>query len=632
MSNATGSLPPRPSGSWPVPAPTVVFVANDSSEAPETAPTVDDDGLGTTADADGFWPRFRRLAFRLGALTVVLWIAVSGYLVYSAQARARDGEAALRVVADVIDSGDVADVDFTELRRNMLVGESALADARSAIESPLLLPWRPFPVVGRQLASAGALITTSNDLTEALLPVVEAGETARNDPNALDRVAFLRDVAAKLRTVEAVIAEADLGPSSNLVGPLFDGRAELAEQLGEVSTKATSYRVITEGLASFLDEGRYVLIGANNAEMMLASGMHLSVGQLSLVDGDFELPGLTPSSELFPVRQADLVDSDVADRWGFLSPTNDWRKLGLSARFDQYTGPQALELWRAQNGELLDGAVSLDPFVLDALLGVVGPVEVQGEVISQGGALAYLLIDQYAEFELDQQSERRDRLSDLASAVVDAFDSNDWDPVDLLQALEPLANGRHILVYSTDLVEQAAWEELGVAGTLDGSEIGVFLLNTGASKLDPFVALSVDATTRPVEGGVGITYRVSVDNRAPSSGLPPYAVGPWPSLGLPSEGTYRGRVAIYVPGSTRSIEFGPNREVVAFGRDGPVLMAATASFTVEPGTSHTVRIDVTVPAELTEVSLLPSTRFPAVEWAWNGEAFDDSERRSIILE
>ncbi len=64
---------------------------------------------------------------------------------------------------------------------------------------------------------------------------------------------------------------------------------------------AAEYEVITGGLASFFGDSTYLVLGANNAEMQIGGGMHLSVGRVVVIDGDFELPGLEPSASIFPV-------------------------------------------------------------------------------------------------------------------------------------------------------------------------------------------------------------------------------------------------------------------------------------------------------------------------------------------
>ncbi len=607
------------------------------ADSPESG-EVDD--VGDDVEFESGPPQVARLILRLILLTVAFWLVASGYLLFSAQRHAREGERALREVTDVFDEQEIGEIDFRAVEAKVLHGERELAEAKDSMQSLPVRMLSPFPVVGRQLDSVRALLWTSHDVARALVPLVSSARSAQDDPGSLDRVGFLRETSAQLEVLGQLAVDADLGPSENLIGPLRNGRLDLREELDGLALDTAEYRLITDGLASFLDGSRYVLLGANNAEMRIASGMHLSVGELTLSDGDFDLPGLEPTASLFPVRGARVVDEDIQNQWGFLLPSNDYRKLAYSARFSEYTGPQAVELWRAQTGEVLDGAIALDPFVLDALLSVVGEVTIDGRTFASGDALLYLLQDQYGEFDPDQRDERRDRLSELAKAVVERFDESGWDPLKLLSALRPLVSGRHILVYSNDPIEQAAWDGLGVSGQLEGDETGVFLMNVGVNKLDPFMSISVDMTVADVDDQASdesgpqksVTYEVTIRNQAPRRGLPAYVVGPWEELELEAEGTYRGRLAIYVPGFTTFAQFDSDHPLAAFGSDGPVVIAATQPFVIPPGGREELRFVFRVPGEVNTLELVPSAHFPPIEWNIGEDYFDDSLAVPITLD
>lgn len=560
--------------------------------------------------------------------TGVVWVTVAGYLAYDAQSHARNAEASLRSVADVA-RGDLADVDFEAVGLELDLGASQLSEARRSISSPVLGVLEPMPVLGRQLKSARALIGASDDLATALQPLVASARAAQNEPNALDRVAFLGDASKQLEDLQLVVATADLGPTENLLGPLADARADLAEQLASLTVDAAEYETITTGLASFFDDSIYLVLGANNSEMQLGGGMPLSVGRVVTVNGDFELPGLTPSAELFPVAERSVVDDDVQANWGQLLPSNDFRKLNYSMRFADFGGPQALDMWEAGTGERLDGVLLIDPFVLDAILSVVGDVEVEGEIFTSGGTLNYLLREQYAVFDDgdddagDLTGERRDRLSLIANAAVDKLASSSWDPIELLEALRPLARGRHIMMYSDTVEEQATWSALGVDGAVPENGTSVVLINNGGAKLDPFVSLRVLGEEAVQDGERFVTYEIEVENRAPAAGLPRYTVGPWRSVGLDAPGTYYGQLAVLVPGFSSSAGFADIALVSASGPDGPLFLSATRSFTVAPGATERFVFEFVLPAEAPSLRLIPSARFPAVPWTWGGGELTD---------
>lgn len=573
--------------------------------------------------------------------TLLLWAVAVGVLLFSAQRDARAGESALRSVADL---DDPTAIDLDELGRALSDGKSSLNRADRRLGNVALAPLRIVPVVGRQLASTRALVATSSDVVNELEPLVAEAQGVRDDPNRADKVAFLRSVEERLGRLDAVIDAVDLGPSDNLVAPLADGRLELQDRLVVLSDDIDQYRAVAEGMASFLDDGTYLILGSNNSEMRLGSGMHLSVGRLTMSGGEFDLPGLESSEDFEPITGAVVLDEDVAARWGYLGLEDDIRKLGYSARFDEHVAPQALELWRAATGEELDGVLLLDPFVLDALLTVLGGVELDGERFDSSNTLEYLLQDQYAQFDFEDidgievdvdekeelREERRDRLSVLAAAVADEFGTAAWDPIDLIRALQPVAAGRHLMAYSRDDAEQAGWRAMGIDGALTGDDTGVFWLNTGASKLDPFLDVKVDVVTEIDGDARRVDVTVTTFNGA-TADLPNYAQGPWLSLSLPEPSSYRGRLAFYAPNGVTDAGFIGGVGVDVFGPDGPLLLVSSQPRTIRPGRTSTIRFYYVIPASRPSVDILPSGRFPSVQWNWDGESFDDSQRRTITF-
>lgn len=569
-----------------------------------------------------------RRILRWVALTVVLWLGAAAYLTYDAQGHARNAEASLRRVSDVA-GGDLAAVDFEAVETDLGAGIAELGQARDSISSPIVGALGSVPVIGRQLRSAEALIVASDDLAAALQPLVASARIAQDEPNALDRVAFLQDTSDQLGTLQRVAANADLGPSENLVGPLFNARQELSQQLAELAVDAAQYETITTGLASFFDDSTYLVLGANNAEMQIGGGMPLSVGRVAIVAGDFELPGLLSSAEEFPVPVTPLVDDDVQANWGGLIPSNDFRKLNYSMRFSDFGGPQALDMWEANTGERLDGVLMIDPFVLDAILSVVGEVEVEGEVFDSGGALSYLLQEQYAVFDDgdddagDLTDDRRDRLSLIANAAVEKLAVSSWDPIELLEALRPLARGRHIMLFSDRADEQSTWIELGVAGEVPDNGTSVVLINNGGSKLDPFLSLRVSTSTSDEGSERLVTYDIEVENRAPDEGLPRYSVGPWRAVGLDTPGTYFGQLAVLVPGYVADASFVGSGLASISGPDGPLFLTATRPFSVAPGSTESFTFEFALPSSAPTLRLIPSARFPAAPWTWRGEEITD---------
>lgn len=594
---------------------------------------------------------WRRITLWLAA-TFLLWAVASGLLLLRAQGRATAAEASVKTLAGV-DGLDGLDLDAMHV--DLSAASTDVGAARADLEHPILVPWRMVPYVGRQLDAARSLVVAADDLVVDALVVVRAAQTAKatgGGGGGESRVEALSAIAVGFADLAETIETVDLGPDGGLASPLQRARDDVASELAALSPRVDQYEAVSRGLAAFLSDGTYLLLGANNAEMRIASGMHLSVGEITLSDGRFQVPGLTPADDLDPIAGADFVDEFVEERWGFLDPDDDFRKVAYTARFDESVGPQAVSLWRAATGSEVDGVIALDPYVLQGLLEVVGSVEVEGVTYDADSVLVYLLQGQYEAFDLGDEAEpaglpagqtldesdesqelrdeRRDQLSALATAVANELGTAEWDPLDLVRALRPAAEGRHILVYSVDPAEQAGWAALGVDGRLEGVETGFSWLNTGASKLDPFLDVSVDVTESLDIDVRTVTYLVTTTNRA-TAALPDYALGPWETLDLPEAGSYRGRLAFYAPNGVVGAELDPALDVDVFGPDGELLLVASAPVTVLPGETVSYRFTYRLPASHEIVEILPSARFPATGWSWGDRTFDDSAARTIRL-
>lgn len=571
--------------------------------------------------------RRRRTRYLVGALAVLAVLVVWGYLAVSQLLEARDRAERGRNALEALAEADPLEGDLERTRERLHRAQEELAGARAALGSGVLVPLRPLPVVGRQLASARALATAAERVVATLTPAVDRvveGRAAGSQPQ--ERMALLADLESHLSAGQAVLADLDLGPDEALVAPLATARVDAEVQLAELGESVEQALTVVRGMRSFLGRSSYLVAAANPAEMSNAGGMFLSVGGLDTADGELRLDEFLHSHELFPVEAGPVEDPDVAARWGHLIPGNDFRKLNITPRFAGYVGPQSLELWEAVSGARPDGVIVVDATVVQALLDVVGPVEVEGRTYDAESILDYALAGQYEEFgDFDGQTERRELVASIAQAAVNAMGSRSWDPFDLIRALRPTAEGRHLLAYSEDPVEQAMWSAIGVDGNLTGHELMVNLASVGGHKIDPFVSIEVNGRFEAAGDGSTLALDVAVTNATPS-GISRFALGAYEAFDV-EPGTYIGRLAIFAPGTTRRVEVAPELAFEAYGPDGDLFVAA-GRVEIPPGATETFHVKVQL-ADASPVVVLPSARLPAVTWRVDGETWRDSAPRTI---
>ena len=92
-------------------------------------------------------------------------------------------------------------------------------------------------------------------------------------------------------------------------------------------------------------DGRYLLLGANNAEMRGGSGMFPTAGVLEVSDGDLSIASFQSVNDIPPPATPVELEGDLAAR-GWLDLNVTWTSLGLSPRFP-VTADTAARLWEA---------------------------------------------------------------------------------------------------------------------------------------------------------------------------------------------------------------------------------------------------------------------------------------------
>ncbi|MEO1063403.1 MAG: DUF4012 domain-containing protein [Actinomycetota bacterium] len=496
--------------------------------------------------------------------------------------------------------------------------EHELTLVAARLDQPSLTPLRWLPVTSRQLAAAehqlSAAITTL-DIVGSLADVADAVEADLTDPGrrvaALDRLAAATaDAATRLRAVE-------LGPDEALVGPLAQGRVELAGHLSEAADLLEEGTRTIEAAATLADgPSRYLVLAANNAQMQNGSGMFLSAGRLDLVDGRVELGAMTSLTDLPLPSDPVELPSHLADRWGWLDPNRDWRHLGLSPRFPE-TAELAAEMWEAATGEHIDGVIAVDVFVLAELLGVSGPVEVDGLVFDSETAVELLTNGQYlhffgdGRFDRDAQADRRELLSQVADAVLTEL-LTELD-VEVLRALRDAGAGRHLTIWSADAELQRTWGELGLTGELTPDSMLLSIINRSGNKLDWF--LRSHATVEIVEGTETdeVIVTVRVRNTAPEDGQPRYVVGPYHGSGLDA-GEYLGVVALTLPADATDGRVDGVESLAVVGSEGPSNRVVGAWIELDRGTSTELTFRFDVPADRSTMTIEPSARTHPTRW------------------
>jgi hypothetical protein len=571
--------------------------------------------------------RLRR-GIRVAVVVLVVWLVATGALLFLARQRVSTGLDRLQRVrgqltADALLRGkglgalEAAERDFASAHR--LAANLVLKPrSRRAI--------RPWGVAGRALTSAADRVAAvgaraARDGTAALRvrPATPQG-----------RIALLDRVAAIAARANQDLNQLDTGPDFFLIGPLGHARARFLDRLHRLREAVANAQALASAAAQVLRGPRhYLVLAANNGEMRAGSGMLLSAGMATFAGGTFTIGTMGPSADHDLPPGAVPVPPALAPLWGWVGPSQHWRNLATSPRFD-VTAPLAARMWEAATGQPVDGVLAVDAEALSALLAAQGAVAAGGQEVSASDVVSYLLLGQYAGVPATPASEadRRDQLSAIAQASVRALTDRPWNGPTLVSQLADAGKGRHVLAWARDPTEQRAWEAAGIAGELRPDSLSLSILNFGGNKLDQFLEADATLSVRGrSDGSTDARITVQLHNTAPTD-LAGYVAGPYPGGGA-AEGVYQGVLGLNVPGGSTVPRLRGPGATLAQGVDGPTVAAAAGYFQVPRGQTVTFTASFRLPPGLSAVTVEPSARLPATRWHFRALKVTDARAEHL---
>ena len=571
----------------------------------------------------------RRWLFGAGFL-LVGWAIVAGALLAVSASAATDARA---LVADARARFGADELIEGEGKAVLEHAATRFAEAESSSGSLILAPARALPVLGRQIRSLNTLAGAGADVLAVVVEASGAVDELRVGAEVpASRVASVTALRETVSAAAVQLRSVSLGPDEALIAPLARARQTIAGELVEALESLDRAELVTSALVSVLEGSRYLVLAANNAEMQAGWGMPLSVGVLEVVDGDLGLTGMQAAEDLVLPAGAVPIIGDFEATWGFMRPSQDFRNLALTASFPE-AAPVAAAMWEELGRGAVDGVIALDPLALRAILTATGPVEVEDGIVTAEDVVPFVLHDAY----VDQQSRsagqevRRERQSDIAVATVASATSAGTDLLELARSLAEAAASRHVMVWSIEPNEQAAWAAAGVDGGFGQDSLLIGAVNRSANKLDWFLDVSASLQAEAVADGIEVTIEIELLNRTPD-GEPSYVAGPTAEGpdGLLAAGDWRGFLTVHVPGEAASVRIDGLAPTVD-GRSWPTRVGASVVLVPKGQTQRHV-VEFTLPAGPRSLTVEPSARVRPVQWEAGGERWsDDIGARTLTL-
>ena len=353
----------------------------------------------------------------------------------------------------------------------------------------------------------------------------------------IDRLEGLTEATARADELTGrALDTLEAAPTGFVLGPVSTARADAQTELATLHRQLHAGSLILEGLPSFLgaDEPRRYLFGASNPAELRGTGGLIGAYSILTVDG-----GTLSFSDFRPIQSLPRPDvSEVPSPSQEYSDNYDFYRTDLGLWVNTNMTPDftlaADALWltyEATTGEEVDGVMLADPFALKALMRVTDPVQVgdTGIELTDENIVPFVSNQAYAVF--DTAEERKLVLGRVAEAVLGAFLAQGGDPQAKLRALMRAFDDGHVLAWSTDPAMQRGLALTTVGGAFRpaGTDVVSVVTNSASgTKLDFYQRRTVTYDVRLGGGGTATaTLAVDLENDSPTSGFPPYVIGPY---------------------------------------------------------------------------------------------------------
>lgn len=456
-------------------------------------------------------------------------VGISGLICVLAIPSLLRGLESTQIGADAATNGDLA-----AATERLEQASKDWSRANRIISGPWTLPARLVPVVGQNLRAGQVATGQASALSESAASV-----TGRVDPTALvangavrvdelDRISPAFDaLAATLVRAEDRIGAID---TPWLFGPIaqrIDRANEvLARSAGVIGASSESLHVARNFLGG--SEPRQMLVMFTTPAEARGSGGF--VGSWAVVEtfaGRLSVERIYRSVELNNLLEANNAElsntGDYARRYGRFEIATHIQDVTISPDFPS-VAEVAADLFEQATGTTVDGVISIDPFVIEKLVGLSGPIQTEGRSLTGANAANELLVEQYVRY-ADDEAGREQALLALTDELTSMLFAEPPDPLAFVTELAPLADQDRVNLWLANDPDSEVTGKLGLSGAFPEPVedlIAVVHQNGGQNKIDSFLerSLAIETVLNPTAGTVEHELTINLENLAPSSGLP----------------------------------------------------------------------------------------------------------------
>ncbi len=349
-----------------------------------------------------------------------------------------------------------------------------------------------------------------------------------------------------------------------LVPPIADHFGKLDVQLAKARQAADLAAEAVKDTPQLLGGSgveRYLVVFMTPSETRGLGGLIGAYAELSFDQGRIRITrsGPSPTLSVPPSRPTPVLTGSpqYLARYGAFSPQRFFEDLTYSPDFPTVEDVVS-QIYPQVGGDRIDGVMALDPYALAALLKFTGPITVSGlpQQLTYSNAAEILLRQQYIDVPaLAQQDSRQSILQEALSVGFRRLLAGSLPaPNQLANALSPEVHQGRLLFWSDQAGVQPLLRRLGLEGAFPqpgntSDVLAVTVANAAHNKIDTYLDESVSdqVSYDPTNGHVSANVAISLDNQAPSSGLPIYLIGSPAAPGSLPLGTNYMWLSVYSP-------------------------------------------------------------------------------------
>jgi len=507
--------------------------------------TPENDGLSESSNAPSGqrqprWrsvPRVWRIA-TLGGLLLLLAVGFASWLGFQAthaKSYLEQARSDAQQAREALSKADVAEATRW--------ADAAQSQAQRARDATHALPWNiaaAVPWLGSPFKSGQQISDVVLGLTsDVLRPSVSVADALSPDHlltgNGRVDVQLLSDNAPKLDEISTAASRLR-GQAEAITDPAYlsaigDARSALQTQMSDLAGLLNNTALAGHLAAPMMgaDGPRAYFMGfQTNAEARGTGGLLGAFGILRFDDGTATVDTLGRNNQLDKKFVPTDLGPEFEKQYGFDHPTTDYRNSNSSSHFP-YAARIWQSMWQQQSGQVVDGAISIDPVALSYILGAVGSVTMpDGEEITKDNVVELTENTAYIRF-ADDNDARKQYLQDVAAAVVRKMTGHVESPRALLDALGKSVSEGRIAVWSANPEEQELLERTPLAHIVPDDSApyaSVVVNNLGGNKLDYYLKREIEYSGGSCDSDTRKTaVTVRLINNVPDVPLPDYVAG-----------------------------------------------------------------------------------------------------------